>query len=90
MEQEYKLSGDNKNSAYFFLLVELYAQNCVFAEMLIRMYAKSEDKEITDVMQEVSEKFWVQKKKCRDFLGLHFRDIDLDEILKGKTPGEPG
>ena len=42
-------SGDNKGNSFFFLLVELYAQNCVMSEMLAKIYAESSNQDFAKV-----------------------------------------
>ena len=86
MEELFRMSGDNKNSAFFFLLVEIYTQNCIQSELLAKLYAESSGKDFNEVANKCQTDFQDRKKKILSEIQLLFGDINLNDILKPDKP----
>lgn len=81
MEEIFKIPPDKVHSAFYHLLTEIYAQNCVMAEMFATVYANSTNQDLNEVRKMCQKNFEAQKKKIQSHIHLHFGDINLSDIL---------
>ena len=84
MDPLFKISSpEDKNSAFFHLLIEIYAQNSVMTELVAKTYAKVTDQDFDKVAAMCQKNFENQKKKILSSIRTLFGDLGLDDILAG-------
>ena len=81
MEEKFQIPVENVHSAFYHLLIEIHSQNKVMVDMLLPMYAKSENVDIEDVKATFQKHFLRKKAEIQSHIHVHFGNISLNDIL---------
>lgn len=81
MDPKFKIPAERVNSAFYFLLTEIYAQNKTIADMLLPLYAKEFDMDIKEAQKHFEKEFRIQKEKSQSNIHQLFGNITLNDIL---------
>jgi len=91
---KFNVDGENANSVIMYALIKMAARNRAMEQILLEHIANNDESKFKELASHFDETTAFHRQKIYDDLFSHYASLkeifgDLDEILKGPTPGEP-
>lgn len=78
---KFKISAKDAGSALLDTMMEVYAQNEMIIEGLVKIYSNQSGKSETEIRDGLLKRFFTAKNELRDYLFVNHGSTSIDDLL---------